>query len=237
MIELTCSHCASQLKIDKQYVGQSGRCNRCGGAVVVPNRLILTRRDFAIGAAALGIFILAALSSVISEEDDRPANIPEPKISEENNPASISERNTPKLSQDVVGLGIGRARVKRAFPSPEFTMEEGAPVNGDPSLLGQAANSNTLVQMVGPRSNLHAVSVMVVLEQENTQSRRRATAYLRSMTELAATWATDWVGSNLSKSERGETVSIEQENTIVKLTGIPLSDGAIVTLQISEGPR
>jgi hypothetical protein len=78
---------------------------------------------------------------------------------------------------------------------------------------------------------------MVVLEQENTQSRRRATAYLRSMTELAATWATDWVGSNLSKSERGETVSIEQENTIVKLTGIPLSDGAIVTLQISEGPR
>lgn len=36
MIELTCPHCASSLKIEEQYAGQRGRCNKCGGAISVP---------------------------------------------------------------------------------------------------------------------------------------------------------------------------------------------------------
>ena len=221
MIELNCPHCASQLGIEERYAGQRGRCNKCGGAIVVPSPRNLTRRDFAIGATSAAIVLFVYLR-LFSGGDD---------------PAASTESNVTKPQVPDVGLGIGRTHIQQAFPSPEFAMEEGAPVNGQPSMVGQAANSNTLVQMVGPSSNLQSVSLMVVLEHENTQSRRQALAYLRSITELTAPWAIDWVRSNISKAERGEEVSFQSENVTVKLTGIALTDGAIVTMEVGVASR
>ncbi len=37
MIDLTCPHCNQELHIKEKHAGKSGRCNKCGGAIVVPS--------------------------------------------------------------------------------------------------------------------------------------------------------------------------------------------------------
>ncbi len=36
MISVTCGHCQARLEIPDQYAGQAGKCNMCGGAILVP---------------------------------------------------------------------------------------------------------------------------------------------------------------------------------------------------------
>ena len=36
MIEMKCPHCRKTLIIPAQYAGQSGKCNGCGGQIIVP---------------------------------------------------------------------------------------------------------------------------------------------------------------------------------------------------------
>ncbi len=36
MIDYTCPHCNQELHIKEKHAGKSGRCNKCGGSIVVP---------------------------------------------------------------------------------------------------------------------------------------------------------------------------------------------------------
>lgn len=56
MIDLTCPHCNTYLKIPDQYAGQSGKCDHCGGAItigVLPPPLPRKSRGHLVGWAAV----------------------------------------------------------------------------------------------------------------------------------------------------------------------------------------
>ncbi len=44
-IEASCPHCDAKYAVEEQYAGKQGRCKKCGGLMVVPDKRLATRKE------------------------------------------------------------------------------------------------------------------------------------------------------------------------------------------------
>lgn len=135
-----------------------------------------------------------------------PTATPVPPTSTPLPPTATSIPSTPTLaaSPRAAMSGIGRTRhdIQSIYEKPEigFVFKEGAPVRGQPQVLGTSKNGLAMLQIIGPEDNIYEVSMLIGVPNDNPSVVAQNAVYLLGLVKVAAPdWdgGVQWVTDNL----------------------------------------
>lgn len=162
----------------------------------------------------------AVLPTVIAgpSESPQPADPPEPSDATAT-AAPPSEPSPTEIVPAPEGLGITRAEIQSNFEQIEFVFQPGEPVEGQENVVGRS--ENTLVQLVGPASDLTEAAVIVIVDSTDESQRTRAAVHMIALMGIVQPdWknSTDWIIENLPKAVEGEKVTQVRGNVQITLS-------------------
>lgn len=154
------------------------------------------------------------------------------------------EERTPTLStvfSAITGLRVSRTRLQTIYEQQGFVFEEGAPVNGQPQVIGKHGQYHTSVQLIGPVENVISVSIIAPLTYDATEGsddKVRASYVLALILATMPDWKDghSWVLQQLDLMAKSSDPNPEYQTTVngrmVKLMFLDVTDGKVLILSI-----
>jgi len=146
-------------------------------------------------------------------------------------PAPPTPKPTATLPVVINSLGIPRATFVKKFTTLGFVFHEGAPNKGQPNILGNHPQGNT-IQLIGPENDVIECSVTLIVSTNKTVQ-TRAITHVDSFIAivLPGTPALQWFVDNLIASLK-QPVTTTYGNKLVTLNSIAATDGSIVIFSV-----
>jgi hypothetical protein len=154
-----------------------------------------------------------------------PTNTPTPRPP--NTPTT-----TPNLAQtatsealNALGLGISRNEIRNFYAVLGFDFRNGAPVDGQPQIVGTSESNLALMQIIGPAENVIDVSMIAFITTSNDDENALTVFYFLGLFNLITPeWegASDWFGNNViigvNSANNVYTVQQNHQGINIKLT-------------------
>lgn len=135
-----------------------------------------------------------------------PTSTPVPPTATKNPPTS-APRSSATVKPNVNGIGLSRQAIQSVYEKPEigFTFKSGAPVDGQPQVIGTSPNGSAILQIIGPPEDVQEVSILVVIPKDRQDVVIEDAVLLVGLAKVAAPdWdeGPQWVANHIKDAIR-----------------------------------